>query len=254
MAADIDLKSYNETSQALLMPFDESEISEREGSGNQTFSYVPPERYRYRLLNVFAEGYKFSVTVTEIRPTGVAGSAHFVGSVMETGVAYDIVIPVFEPWTFKSGTKDILNPDQTFSKLASAGIKACAREMGLGLHLYDKAAKKTSSGSSSSKPAASKAKAAPAGTGDGEGIPNFDADWDGTENVTFGTKYKSKPWTECDDDYLDFITSDPDKANKKALKEIARRQSIAGSAGNEQASKSLAAKAETAEDDDDFKF
>lgn len=239
MAVDIEIEKYNPVAQLLLEAFDESEISEREGSGNQTFSYVPPERYRYRLLKIFSNGYTFHLTNTTETKLGVKGTAHFIGEVPEEGVRYDIIVDVFEPWTFKRESKDILNPEQSFMKLASAGVKAIAREIGLGLHLYDKAAKKSGGSKSSASSSGSKSS--------GNASPSHDGEWTGDEEVTFGTKWKGKKWKEVDDDYLTYVTKDPEKANKLALKEIARRQKNAASDGQSKAEQSV-------DEDENFPF
>lgn len=247
MAADIDLKEYNAVAQLLLEAFADSEISEREGSGGKMFSYVPPERYRYRLLKIFANGYQFHLSNTSEGQRGIKGTAHFIGEVPEEGVRYDIKVDVFEPWS-KTKEGEIFAPDQSFMKLASAGLKAVAREMGLGLHLYDKAQK---TGKAAAKPAAKPASKGGTKAKGSSDNADFDADWDGTEEVTFG-KHKGDAWSEIEDNYLEFITKDPEKANKKALKEIARRQSEAGDTGASNAKKAMDNKGGA--DDDEFPF
>lgn len=244
MAADTNLSEYNSVAQLLLVAFDDAEISEREGSGGKMYSYVPPERYRYRLLKAFPNGFTLETTVTRVGKLGIEGSTHFVGEVPEEGIRYDITVPCFEAWTFKSGTQDIIQPEQSYMKLASAGLKAFSREIGLGLHLYDKAPRTVNTSTRVNNPAPA-ASSTSTGTGNGNGIPNFDSEWDGSVHCTIGTKIKGQPWANATDDYLEFLTRDPEKANRFALKEIARRQSLAGQTGNASAAASVAASSST---------
>ena len=260
MSASIELKDYNQVAQDLLVPFDDSEISQREGSGNQTFSFVPPERYRYRLLRIFSNGFTFSITNTVEGKSGVKGTGHFIGEVPEDGVRYDITVDVFESWTFKKDSDVVLNRDQSYSKLASAGLKACAREMGLGLHLYDKAVKKSSSvkpaTKTSVKPSASKTSTVkskvPASDGDhGDYSQYFDENWDGSDELRF-TKQKGTAYSELEDGMISWLINKDDQEgnpnpDKGALKEMARRMADGGSNAQERAEKSV-------DEDEDYPF
>lgn len=232
------MKDYNSVARLLLEAFDEAEISQRDGADNKSFSFVPPERYRYRLLRVFPNGYKFHVDQIAESKLGVRGQATFVGDVPEEGVRYDISVPAAEPWTFKKGTTDILNYDQAYAKLTSAGLKAIAREMGLGLHLYDKAANRSTGGTKSS--------------GNANSAGTHDSEWTGDEKVNIG-KFKNTDTRWNDEDavdggYLDYVTSG-DKPNQKALKEIARRLKASGDGGQRKAESSA-----NAHEDSDFPF
>lgn len=266
MALDIDLSLYNSVAQLLLEAFADSEISEREGSGGKTFSYVPPERYRYRLLKAFPNGFTFHCTVTSVGKAGIQGSAHFIGDCPEDGVKYDIIAPCFEGWTKSSSTGDIIAPEQSFQKLTSAGLKAIAREIGLGLHLYDKAPRTVSSKPAAAKAAASKPAASTgAPAGDGNGVPDFDPAWDGSKGIPFKMSEtpKGTPYADMDDKAIEWMCNktksrDDDTPNpdQGALKERARRIVMAGATGASKATAAAEAKNESSanDSDDDFLF
>jgi hypothetical protein len=224
----INTSEYNPVAALLLEPFADSEIRSRKGAENKTFSYVAPELYRYRLLKVFTEGYEFGLTDIVEGQLGVRGVAHFKGHI--DGIEYSVNgCPVFEPWTFSSSepTKKV-NPDQTYMKLSSAGLKAVSREIGLGLHLYDKTPQEGEAASSTPR-----SSAAAAVSTDG---------WDGEKLVGFGKKYPTTKWKDVPDDYLVFLTkdSDPDKRRPEAVAEKARRADNNVAIGQEQASNAAA--------------
>ena len=249
----IDLDGYNPVAQSLLEAFDESEISEREGNGGKSFSYVPPERYRYRLLRVFPQGYTFHISDLNEGKAGVRATAHFIGEAADEGVRYDIKVAVFEPWS-KTQNGEFYSLDQTYAKLNSAGLKGSAREMGLGLHLYDKTAKKTGA----SKPSAAK-KPNPKKDEDlGDYAEFFDEEWDGSDALKI-TKHKGTPYNELDDGLLSWLINKVDQnekpnPDKGALKEMARRMAEGGGEATKRAKASTASKSPKASDDDEFPF
>ena len=237
MSAELDLKQYNAVAREALVPFDQSEISTREGAGGQNFSYVPPERYRYRLLRIFKNGYAFGIipgTVT-VTKTGVQADFRLRGELLDetemNNVVYDVTATAFEPYTFKRESTEILNIDQTFSKLMSAGLKLCARKLGLGLHLYDNPARQASGGGS-------KPSSGGGGYQSGAGVdPNgdhFDPNWTGADTIAY-SKHKGTPYNQLEDGMISFCCNLTDretgapKPDVKALKERARRQKAAAS-------------------------
>ena len=223
---------YNPVAEALLVPFDQSLISQREMNGN-TFDFVSPEHYRYRLLEVFGEGFTFSLDdVRVIVSDGIAGlqgTAHFVGE--RDNVKYDITTTVFEAFVISKTTTHPISVEQSYMKLMSAGIKAVSREMGLGLHLYDKApatAKAAAPKTSTAAPKATTAAAPKATAKPATAAPKEEA-WDGSLLIAYGTKHKGTPYNEVDDGWLQWAGTQKDPPDRNAVKEIARRQKAAGS-------------------------
>ena len=234
---------YNSIATALLEPFDDSEISTREGAGGKSFSYVDPARYRYRLLQVFKNGFTFGIVhgSVVIGKTGVYAEYRFTGEDPETLIRYDITVPAFEAF---SETKEgkVFGLDQMMNKLTSAGLKNAARELGLGLHLYDKAARSTTSNKARTQHAASSDE-------DDEDSDDEGSDWDGTAKVSFGQKWKGTPYKDVDADWIDWAAT-KDKPDQGAVKEQKRRKAGAASAGSKAASKQSKAKPADDEDDD----
>jgi hypothetical protein len=235
-------KDFNAVAKALLEPFDDSLISQRKGAGEKTFSYVAPENYRARLLEVFTGGFEFGIVPgsLQIGKEGVAGVYRFKGERPDEGVVYEITVPAYEAYTKKSDTGEVITIDQTMNKLSSAGLKNAAREIGVGLHLYDKVASGGSGSSGGTSTRSGSSTASKAGSNASTG------DWDGTETITFG-KHNGTQWKDIDDGYLAFITKDPEKANATALKEIARRKSTAVETAQSSASGASS-------DDEEFPF
>jgi hypothetical protein len=208
--------AVNKLAEALLVPFDDSQISERHQNPKDTstpiFSYVDPAHYRRRLLETFTKGFLLHVEDAKLEAPGVVAQAHFIGE--QDGVKYDIKMPVFEEYTISTTTNKAIQIAQTFSKLGSAGAKAVSRELGLGLHLYDKVTRKVSGGSNASTSAAGTSSAAP------------DAQWDGSAKVTFGAKYKGMAYKDIEDGWITWAAT-KDKPDQGAVKELARRKAVA---------------------------
>jgi hypothetical protein len=208
--------AVNKLAEALLVPFDDSQISERHQNPKDTttpiFSYVDPAHYRRRLLETFTKGFLLHVEDAKLEAPGVVAQAHFIGE--QDGVKYDIKMPVFEEYTISTTTNKAIQIAQTFSKLGSAGAKAVSRELGLGLHLYDKVTRKVSGGSNASTSAAGTSSAAP------------DAQWDGSAKVTFGAKYKGMAYKDIEDGWITWAAT-KDKPDQGAVKELARRNGVA---------------------------
>ena len=216
----------NATQKLLLEPFADDQISEIDG-----FSYVDPFHYRTRLHQVFQQGFEFRVNSIVIGKDNMYGQAFFKGRVDD--LEFVIEVPCAEKYIKASGDGTILKFEQSVNMLISAGMKAICRELGIGLHLYEKTANKGGSkkgGSTGGAPAA----AAPSGP------------WDGQAAITFG-KHNGTKWCDIEDSYLEYITKDPAKANALALKEIARR-----SANNVGEGRANAASAHS--DDDSIPF
>jgi hypothetical protein len=250
MAAKKVLTSADPAIQRLMDPFDESFIQKRllnpdkpyHEKYNKQITSVAPEHYRQRLLEVFGD-FTFEVIPESIveGKTGVRAAFQFSAKGL-----HKRAVAVFEPWTFAgefvynkdSGKFDkpnpkagqIIQPEYTYAMLDSAAIKAISRNLGLGLHLYlDKADNAAPSTSATTASAAhtqtATSNAAPTGGA-------YDPEWTGEDEITFG-KHSGKKWNHPDVDagYLNYITKDPEKANKLGLKEIARRlHASAGSA------------------------
>lgn len=227
----IDPKKYSALAAKLLEPFDDSQIRQREGSGGKNFSYVPPEEYRYRLLESFPHGFAFGVIPgsTRLEKTGVHAEFAFEAEDPDTLTRYKITATAFEPWTLARETGAILNPDQTFAKLMSAGLKACCREIGIGLHLYDKGDSQSTGSSKSTSKTQTKASS-----------KSEHGEWDGELTLKSG-KHKGKKWKDTPDSFVEFLAN-MDEPNELAIKELARR----ASADSEDE--------ETQESDDDLPF
>jgi hypothetical protein len=214
---------YNQVAAELLVPFDASLIKTRAQAG-KNFSYVPPDQYRKRILEVFCNGYRLEVCPSSIVETdhGVRAAYTFGGTVDE--VTYTISVPAYQEWTFKSGTYEAIQRDQAYNKLTSAALKAVCVNLGLGLHLYDKdeaSSPVASGGGQTSAPRAASAPKASAST-----TPA--GDWDGSALWSFG-KYKNTAYNALDDaDYLGYLqwAATKDKPDNGAVKECTRREAL----------------------------
>lgn len=198
---------YAATQTLLLEPFADDQISEIDG-----FSYVDPYQYRMRLHAIFQQGFKFQVRGLIVGKDNMTAQAYFSGRVDD--VEYEIEVPCAEKFIKASGTDTILKFEQSMNMLISAGLKAVCRELGIGLHLYEKAANKGGSKKGGGGQSAPSGGGAPASS---------NGPWDGNAAVTFG-KHSGSKWRDIEDSYLEYITKDPEKANKLALQEIARRR------------------------------
>ena len=217
------LAEFSEASQLLLEPFPEEDISYIDG-----FAYDDPERYRYRLLKVFKGG--FSWHMEDCHETsfgdakGLAGYGHFVGKV--DGELFDRRVFAFEK--FQLGADDSPNAgktqkeEYTAANLDSALLKQVSRDMGLGLHLYVKDAKKSSKKGGSTNTPDTNASTGP---------------WDGSYKWSFGKFagstyadpiYKAtyeKPTTEEYVKYLDWAST-KERPDTGSIKEYARRKQL----------------------------
>lgn len=251
------MSKYNAVAEALLVPFDESDITQRlqnpkkdfHEKYNPIFSYVTPEKYRYRLLETFTNGYEFGIIPGTVvfGKEGVFAIYNFKGSVGE--VRYDITVPVFEEYSYmydydaKQSTDKKINLDKQQNAMTSAALKAISTNLGLGLHLYDKTATQVNGGEKAPETAkaASGSSTRSAASGASQGASNAnDSDWDGTAKVTFG-KHKGKPYSEVDEGWLSWAankTNDEGEPNpdKGSVRELARRKSTAGAAAQQSAS------------------
>lgn len=209
------MADLNQIQKKLLAPFPDEVISNIDG-----FDYVDPYYYFMRWHECFPQGFKFKAHVDDFGAiTGTAMAGHGYLHVEIDDVCYEIEVPVIEPYQIGRDSAQVQKADQSANKFTSAACKNISRVAGIGLHLYQKAAKKdgtrkggSSNGSSNGAAAAS--------------APPVDASkWDGSEEVTFGTKWKGKQWSQVDDSYLQFLTkdSDPSKHRKEAVLEKARR-------------------------------
>jgi len=261
-----NLGEYNVLARELLEPFGDDEISTTEDN----FSYVDPARYRLRLLKAFPNGYTFLIRDYTVQKTGLLGMAYFKG--VRDDVMYEFNVPFFEKyivgakkfkndngeWVDNPKAGEILRLEQVVQMSTSAGLKSVCREMGLGLHLYEKAPKKAGTPGAAGS-------SAPRSSGGGGGYTNtsfiantpedeaklenvqawFDDKWDGSAVIGF-TGQKGKKYVELEDGMINFLcekmtdkNSGKRKADTNALKERARRAKNAEKDGSNNAASAL---------------
>lgn len=193
--------SCNPVAQELLSPFSEDDISENNG-----LAYVDPARYRARLLEIFDAGFRFEVTgVMYVEALGgIQGEAHFVGE--KEGVTYDITATVFHEMQVGRESGDAQRIKETYNQLNSIGLKACAINMGLGLHMYLVPAKKGGATNSQTNGSTTKTY----------------GDWDGSITFKKG-KHAGEKYADVDDEYIEFLCN-MDTPSDLAIKERNRRK------------------------------
>lgn len=261
------MSNYNSVAAALLVPFDDSDISSRLQNPNKDFhekynprfSYVTPEKYRRRIMEVFKYGYKFGIipsSVQFIEDTGIFAVYEFKGEVADEGVAYDLTAPVFEPFAFAydaekhAPTTKKINMDKMQNSMTSSALKALALNMGVGLDLYNKIANGAGpAASTSASPASSNSSSqapAPAAS------TNVSADgWNGSATINYG-KHKGTTYATLEDSYVGYMSTKVKDDNVtpfdiNMLKESARRKGAVASTAETNA-------AESSDDDAEFPF
>lgn len=221
--------------QEFIKPFDESEISQRKGAGNKTFSYIDPARYRYRALSIAKEDYTFRTYGLGLNEFGAYGEAELVivrDGIKKTAGAFALEEHelgarfIYNPETQKYDKPNpdfgkVQNVSNTVKSLRSSLFKLCATELGIGLHLYEREAQKVNGSSNSG----STQNSGSSNSGS-SGAPSGQREWDGKLKFKTG-KNAGKMWLEVDLETIQYLSGLDGAVADMAAKELKRRNASA---------------------------